>query len=201
MWDKILIKNLFIFPAESAVTPICLLRNLPQLLHWWPVSKFSSYSLNATTKKAYEAAHPTSNQQDDWWMVFVIRSKSSIRVSASVYQVLRISLEKLGLDLAAKGLSWIQGQKKDSTQHHDHIYQYWTWDHPSKIWFDLGSEKSKEHIILLTTILTIARGMSGIQAVRMESQATFLNDQDTLHIPLTESGVGDHLHPWVMQKH
>ena len=32
--------------------------------------------------------------------------------------------------------------------------------------------------------------MSSIQAVRMESQATFLNDQDTLHVLLTESGVG-----------
>ena len=39
-------------------------------------------------------------------------------------------------------------------------------------------------------LLAIARGMSSIQAVRMESQATFLNDQDTLHVLLTESGVG-----------
>jgi hypothetical protein len=42
---------------------------------------------------------------------------------------------------------------------------------------------------LLTTILAIARGTSSVQAVRMESQATFLDDQDTLGI-LTESGVG-----------
>ena len=50
-------------------------------------------------------------------------------------------------------------------------------------------EKSEELIILLTPILAIARGTSSVQAVRMESQATFLNDQDTLRI-LTESGVG-----------
>ena len=37
-------------------------------------------------------------------------------------------------------------------------------------------------------IRTIARGTSRVQAVRRETQATFL-DQDTLHI-LTESGVG-----------
>ena len=37
--------------------------------------------------------------------------------------------------------------------------------------FDLGPEKSEECIVLLTMILAIARGMSGVQAVRVESQA------------------------------
>ena len=50
-------------------------------------------------------------------------------------------------------------------------------------------EKSEECIVLLTTILAIARGASSVQAVRMERQATFLDDQDTLRIH-TESGIG-----------
>ena len=50
-------------------------------------------------------------------------------------------------------------------------------------------EKSEERIILLAAILAKAGGTSSVQAVRMESQAAFLNDQDTLRI-LTESGVG-----------
>jgi hypothetical protein len=125
--------------------------------------------------------------------VFVNGRESDIRVSASVYQVAEF-FRKMGPELGFQVI--IVNTRAEKTPH-------WTTTTniergttlPFFLLFRvlehivvLKKSELEERIILLTTILAIARGTSSVQAVRMESQATFLDDQDTLGI-LTESGV------------